>query len=114
MHKQFFKHGTLSVHLSSVATGESRLYELCVLSTFLFYARPDVNQKPMMKQLSTIQSSTPTNRYRHQHHTRSYLKTSSLMNSNSNLMTTHHQQLLSQLMRIENQKKESFVNINIS
>ncbi len=44
----------------------------------------------------------PTN---HHHHARSYLKTSSLINSNNNSISTQHQQLLSQLIRIENQKK---------
>jgi len=43
----------------------------------------------------------PTNH----HHARSYLKTSSLINSNNNSISTQHQQLLSQLIRIENQKK---------
>jgi len=39
------------------------------------------------------------------HQSRSYLKTSSLMNSNTSLSSSQHQQLLAQLLRIENQKK---------
>ncbi|CAF4107506.1 unnamed protein product [Rotaria magnacalcarata] len=58
---------------------------------------------------STTNSSItqPTNHDRHSHHHqhRSSLKTSSLLNSSSSLTAAQHQQLLTQLMRIENHKK---------
>ncbi len=48
------------------------------------------------------------------HHARSYLKTSSLTNSNSNLISTQHKQLLSQLIRIENQKKNHLSTLTLA
>jgi len=71
----------------------------CALA--IFQARCE--SKPDDETLSTIQSSISS--LSTNHHSRSYLKTSSLMNSNNNLITSQHQQLLSQLLRIENQKK---------
>ncbi|CAF3404982.1 unnamed protein product [Rotaria sp. Silwood1] len=81
----------------------------CALA--IFQARCD--SKLDDETTSTNQSSTsslPTNHDRY-HHIRSHLKTSSLMNSNSNLTTIQHQQLLTQLMRIENQKKNSLTTL---
>ncbi|CAF2410941.1 unnamed protein product [Rotaria sp. Silwood2] len=77
----------------------------CALA--IFQARCD--SKSDDETTSTNQSSTsslPTNHDQH-HHTRSHLKTSSLMNSNINLTAIQHQQLLTQLIRIESQKKNS-------
>ncbi|CAF1407164.1 unnamed protein product [Adineta ricciae] len=50
-------------------------------------------------------ASLSTHPDRNRHHARSHLKTSSLMNSSQNSMPTHHQQLLTQLIRLENHKK---------
>ncbi|CAF1319473.1 unnamed protein product [Rotaria sordida] len=87
----------------------------CALS--IFQARCEL--KPDDEASSTTTSSTntsitlPTNHDRHSHHhhhhhhARSNLKTSSLLNSNSSLTTAQHQQLLTQLIRMENHKKNS-------
>ena len=69
-------------------------------------AKPDDEISAMTS--STYSSITlPTNHDRHSHHqhARSNLKASLLMNSNSSLTATQHQQLLSQLIRLDNQKK---------
>ncbi|CAF2341083.1 unnamed protein product [Rotaria sp. Silwood2] len=80
----------------------------CALS--IFQARCE--SKPDDETSSTTTSPTntsitlPTNHDRHSHHhARSNLKTSSLLNSNSSLTATQHQQLLTQLIRMENHKK---------
>ncbi|CAF3672408.1 unnamed protein product [Rotaria socialis] len=75
----------------------------CALA--IFQARCE--SKPDDETTSTTQSSTSslsTNHDRH-HHARSHLKTSSLMNNNSNLTAIQRQQLLTQLLRIENHKR---------
>ncbi|CAF2264926.1 unnamed protein product [Rotaria magnacalcarata] len=76
----------------------------CALS--IFKARCE--SKPDDEASTTNSSITqPTNHDRHSHHHqhRSSLKTSSLLNSSSSLTAAQHQQLLTQLMRIENHKK---------
>ena len=50
-----------------------------------------------------------TNHDRHPHHPRSHLKTSALMNSNSNPLTSQHQQLLAQLIRMKHLKKSQLL-----
>ncbi|CAF5134059.1 unnamed protein product, partial [Rotaria magnacalcarata] len=75
----------------------------CALA--IFQARCE--SKPDDETTSTTQSSTSslsTNHDRH-HHARSHLKTSSLINNNSSLTAIQRQQLLTQLLRIENHKK---------
>lgn len=55
----------------------------------------------------TVSLATNADRSSHasHQHARSHLKTSSLMNSSHNLTAAQHQQLLAQLLRIDNQKK---------
>lgn len=77
-----FKHGRVSITLA-------RLF-------YAFFSRCEA------KADDEILPPTPSST---NHHSRSYLKTSSLMNSNTNLTSSQHQQLLTQLLRIENQKK---------
>ncbi|CAF0924708.1 unnamed protein product [Adineta ricciae] len=80
----------------------------CALSIFKARceAKPDDEISAMTS--STYSSITlPTNHDRHSHYqqARSNLKATLLMNSNSSLTATQHQQLLSQLIRLDNQKK---------
>ncbi|UJR28328.1 hypothetical protein I4U23_009570 [Adineta vaga] len=80
----------------------------CALS--IFKARCESKPDDEISAMTSSKYSSitlPTNHDRHSHyqHARSNLKTSLLMNSNSSLTATEHQRLLSQLLRLDNQKK---------
>jgi hypothetical protein len=78
---------------------------LCVVCLFILCSSR-CDSKPDDDAASLSSLSTNADRsHTQQHHARSRLKTSSLMNSNQNLTATQHQQLLAQLLRIENHKK---------
>ncbi|CAF0922089.1 unnamed protein product [Rotaria sordida] len=77
----------------------------CALAIFQARCDSKLDDETTSTNQSSI-SSLSTNQDQY-HHTRSHLKTSLLMNSNSNLTNIQHQQLLTQLIRIENQKKNS-------
>ena len=54
---------------------------------------------------STATAAAAANHDRSSHHTSSTMKLSSLLNSNSSLTAAQHQQLLTQLIRLESHKK---------